>query len=609
MQVNIRNFCIIAHIDHGKSTLADRLLEVTDTVEQRELKEQTLDQMDLERERGITIKLQPVKINYNYQGVKYDLNLIDTPGHVDFAYEVSRSLAAVDGAILLIDATQGIQAQTLANLYMALNQDLVIIPVINKIDLPNAQIEQTKKAIYDLLGGSEDILLVSGKTGQGVDKLLEAIVEKVPAPKGEPEKPSRALIFDSNYDTYKGVVAYVRVVDGEFKQGQEIYVAGTKTQAEVLELGIFKPKLTKKQTLKTGQIGYIATGLKDVKNCRVGDTLMSLNQKEKTRPLKGYREVKPMVFASFYPKDADQYNLLRDALDRLSLNDASFVFKPESSKALGRGFRGGFLGLLHLEIIQERLKREFNLDLVFTVPTVKYKLKLRANKLPSHLSEKKTDEKGLITIHSPQELPNPAVIEKIFEPYVELEIICLSDYLGNIMEYMSKKRSIYIKTDYLDANRIVLVYELPLQEVITNLHDALKTVTKGYASINYKFTDFRAYDLVRLDFLIAGEAKEELARIVPREKARRIGKAVLEKLKEHLPRQNFAVALQAGIGGKVIARENISALKKDVLAKLYGGDRTRKDKLLKKQKKGKKRMKDFGRVEIPSSAYMKIMKD
>jgi len=595
-QKNIRNFCIVAHIDHGKSTLCERLLELTGTLQQRDLKEQTLDQMDLERERGITIKLQPVKMKYSLQGKDYELNLIDTPGHVDFNYEVSRSLAAVEGAILLVDAAQGIQAQTLANLYSAIEEDLAIIPAINKIDLPNANIKQTEDAILDLLGGErEDIIKVSAKTGEGVAKILEIIADKIPAPKGDSKKPTRALIFDSHYDSFKGVVAYVRLIDGEFKEGDKIFTLKTEKGAEIIELGIFNPQLVPRKKLSAGQIGYLATGLKDVKECRVGDTLTLWESREKAEPLKGYREVKPMVFASFYPKSGEDYGRLRDSLDKLSLNDAAFIYYPESSQALGRGFRGGFLGLLHLEIIQERLKREFDQDLVFTAPSVQFQVKLR-NK-----------SKKLI-INSPLELPEASTIETILEPWVKLEIITATDYVGSLMKYLASSRALYQNTTYLNPTRAVLSYEIPLSQAITNLHDAVKTVSQGYASISYEFFEFRVSKLVRLDILLADEMREELSRIVPQDQARKIGLSIVKKLKDTLERQNFSVAIQAAVGGTIIARETLSALRKDVLAKLYGGDRTRKDKLLKKQKKGKKKMGKLGKVAIPAKAYLEIMK-
>ncbi|MBU2025216.1 MAG: translation elongation factor 4 [Patescibacteria group bacterium] len=592
----IRNFCIIAHIDHGKSTLCDRLLEITNTLSRRDLKEQTLDQMDLEREKGITIKLQPVTMKYKLGEKEYQLNLIDTPGHVDFSYEVSRSLAAVEGAILLVDATQGIQAQTLANLYLALGENLAIIPVVNKIDLPNAQTKQTQEALADLLGvPPADILKISAKTGAGTDQVLRTVIKKIPAPLGDPQKPAQALIFDSFYDSFKGVVSYVRLMQGELKKDQEIFVLGTQKQAQIMDVGVFSPFLSPRPGLSAGQIGYVATGLKKVSDCRVGDTIISQADKGRVKSLKGYQKARPMVFASFYPQDGDQYHNLRDALEKLSLNDASFTYQPESSQALGRGFRGGFLGLLHLEIIHERLKREFNLDLIFTAPGVEYQIKVRG-------SQKR------LTITSPSELPNASSVETIFEPWVSLEIITVTQYLGNIMKFMGAIRSIYKATSYLDPTRAILSYQAPLAEIITNLHDALKTASKGYASLSYDFLEFRPSDLVRLDILVAGEKKQELSRIIPRSRSRKIGIKILKKLKQNISQKNFAVTLQAAIGGKIIARENISALRKDVLAKLYGGDRTRKDKLLKKQKKGKKRLETLGRVDIPPKAYVDIMK-
>ncbi|MBD3299757.1 MAG: elongation factor 4, partial [Candidatus Moranbacteria bacterium] len=551
MQSNIRNFCIIAHIDHGKSTLCDRMMEFTQTLSKRELKEQTLDQMDLEQERGITIKLQPVRMDFEYKNTKWMLNLIDTPGHVDFHYEVSRSLAAVEGAILLVDATQGIQAQTLANLYLAMEQELTIIPVINKIDLPNANVLETQNAIQELIGGKkEDILKVSAKTGEGVLGVLKTVVNKVPAPLGDEAKNAQALIFDSFYDSYKGVVAYVRMVEGTFKDRDEVFMKGAAREAEILELGVFRPALIKQPELKAGQIGYIATGLKDVGECRVGDTIVENSKKAVTQPLAGYKKIKPIVFASFYPRDGEKYNQLRDALEKLSLNDASFEFYPESSKALGRGFRGGFLGLLHLEIMQERLKREFDMDLVFTVPSVEFKIKLRNTR---GFDPKDLDQDNLLTINSPQDLPEPSKIESILEPFVRLEVITTSPFMGALMELLSKKRSIYKSTSYLDQNRLILTYELPLQEIITNLHDEIKSASKGYASINYEFLNFRENDLVKLDILVAEELKEEFSRIIPKENAPRIARNILKKLKDSLPKQSFMVKLQAAINGKIIA--------------------------------------------------------
>lgn len=594
---NIRNFVIIAHIDHGKSTLCDRFLEITETVNKRELKEQTLDQMELEREKGITIKLQPVKMKYAFEGRAYELNLIDTPGHVDFNYEVSRSLAAVEGAILLVDATQGIQAQTLANLYLALEEDLTIIPVINKIDLPNANVAGAEKAILDLIGGRrEDILRASGKTGEGVPAVLAAVIRRVSPPRDNRKKPFRALIFDSYYDPYKGVIAYVRVFDGSVREHEEIFMVGTKKKAEAVEIGTFKPKLIPSGELLSGSIGYIATGLKSVSECRVGDTVVRSTDAGCISALTGYKKIKPIVFASFYPREGEEYNRLRDALDKLSLNDAAFEYWPESSLALGRGFRGGFLGLLHMEIIQERLRREFDLDLIFTIPSVEFRVRLKGSK-------------DYIAINSPLDLPDASAIDAILEPWAKLEIITDSAFMGSIMEHMGHRRSQYLGVTYLEETRAILNYETPLSEIITNLHDAVKAISQGYASINYEFLDFRESDLVRLNILVAGEVKEELTRIVPRERARKISLRILKKLKDTLDRQNFAITLQAAIGGKVIAREDIKAVRKDVLAKLYGGDRTRKDKLLKKQKKGKKMMQEKGRVSIPARAYLEIMKD
>ncbi len=591
---NIRNFCIIAHIDHGKSTLSDRMLEMTGTVEKRKMKEQLLDQMDLERERGITIKMQPVRMDYK----NYIFNLIDTPGHVDFGYEVSRSLAAVEGAVLLVDATKGVQAQTLANLYQAIDNNLEIIPVVNKIDLPNADIEKSKREIMHIIGCKEDeILEVSGKTGQGVGALLERIIEKITAPHGNEKKNFRALIFDSKYDTYKGVLAYVRVVDGEMRPGEKIFMMATKVESEVIEVGYFKPELTKTNILKTGEIGYIATGLKSVDYCRVGDTVISVKSgtTEKPKALPGYKKVRPMVYASFYPIEGDDYNLMRDALDKLKLNDAAFTFEPESNLALGRGFRCGFLGLLHLEIIQSRLEREFNINPTITTPSVVYEVKLK-------------DRDKRLVIYSPSELPDPSSIEEIYEPYAKLEIISPASYLGAIMEVMKNTRAQYKDTEYLDSERMVLSFDCPLTDIITNLHDDLKSASSGYASMNYELKDFRPYDLVKLDILVAEEKVDAFSRIVPKEKAFSEGKRIVEKLKGSIPKHNFQIALQAAIGGKIIARETINAFRKDVTAKLYGGDVSRKKKLLEKQKKGKKKMKNIGRVSIPSEAFLSVLK-
>ncbi|NTW30146.1 MAG: elongation factor 4 [Candidatus Moranbacteria bacterium] len=634
----IRNFCIIAHIDHGKSTLADRLIEFTHTVEDRKMKEQLLDQMDLERERGITIKLQPVRMRYRKQiaenshhvtdnskqgegnkeqGVgtrtndngqpdmkevqsdtDYILNLIDTPGHVDFHYEVSRSLAAVEGAVLLVDATKGVQAQTLANLYLAIEQGLEIIPVVNKIDLPNAQVDKTKKEIVHILGCSEDdILLASGKTGIGVREILDRIVERVPSPKGDAGKPLRALIFDSVYDTYKGVVAYVRLVDGTVSRDTSLHMIGTGEGSLAIEVGTFHPQLVTAKELSAGDIGYIATGLKEVAHCRVGDTVtVRPREREKlaVEALPGYREMKPVVYASFYPVEGDEYGLMRDALDKLRLNDAAFVFEPESNQALGRGFRCGFLGLLHMEIIQERLRREFGMEPTITTPSVVYELQLR--------------EGDRVPMYAPSDMPDPAGIEKIFEPYVKLSIVVPSEYLGNVMNLSQSIRAEYKNTEYIDAERVLLVFHAPLMDVIVNFHDELKSATAGYASMNYEPIGYRESDVVKLDILVAGDRVDAFSRMIPKARAFDEGKRTTEKLKDAIPRQNFAVAIQATIGGKVIARSTISAFRKDVTAKLYGGDFSRKKKLLEKQKKGKKRMESLGRVSIPSEAFLAILK-
>ncbi|MDP1833698.1 MAG: translation elongation factor 4 [Candidatus Moranbacteria bacterium] len=595
-QKNVRNFCIIAHIDHGKSTLSDRLLELTHTVEQRNMKAQLLDQMDLERERGITIKLQPVRMDYELNGEKYVLNLIDTPGHVDFGYEVSRSLAAVEGAVLLVDATKGVQAQTLSNLYLAIEQGLEIIPVVNKVDLPNADAPKVKKEIIHVLGcKEEDIFEVSGKTGLGVDKLLEEIVKTVPYPKGDTDKPLRALIFDSKYDTYKGVVAYVRVLDGNVKRDDEVAMMAGMADSDVVEVGHFKPDMQKVDYLTAGDIGYLATGFKSVEYCRVGDTITLAGYRGKVESLPGYKKVTPMVYASFYPIEGDDYNFMRDALDKLKLNDAAFEFEPESSQALGRGFRCGFLGMLHLEIIQSRLEREFEISPTITTPSVVYEVEVK-------------NQTERTKIYSATEMPDASVIDKIYEPYAKLDIISPAAYLGSIMEVMRNTRAQYLNTEYIDSERIILSFDCPLTDVITNLHDDLKSASSGYASMNYEIKDYRPNDLVKMDILVAGEKFDAFSRIVPREKANSEGKSIVEKLKNSIPKQNFLIALQAAIGGKVIARESIQAFRKDVTSGLYGGDITRKRKLLEKQKKGKKKMKSIGRVSIPSDAFLAVLK-
>jgi len=591
---NIRNFCIIAHIDHGKSTLADRLLELTGTIEPRKMTNQILDRLDLERERGITIKLTPVRLKYR----GYELNLIDTPGHVDFSYEVSRSLAAVEGAILLVDATQGIQAQTLANLYLAIEQNLVIIPVINKIDLPAAEVEKTKGEIVKLLGySSEEIICISAKTGEGVIEILDRIIKVVPAPAGEESKPLRALIFDSNYDKYRGVVAYIRVFDGVIHQGEKIKLLATGAVSEALEVGFFDPNYHKSRELQAGEIGYVVTNFHEVSECRVGDTLTLEKEAQKIIPLKGYTEVKPMVFAGVFPKEGDAFENLREAMGRLKLNDAALVYEPEQSQALGYGFRCGFLGLLHLEIFQERLRREFNLDLIVTVPSVAYKIYRRNGEEPE-------------VIRSPQQLPSGAEIDHIEEPWIRLDIITPKNYLGAVMKLAQEKRGVYRNTEYLDETRVILHYEMPLSMILTDFYDKLKSLTSGYGSINYEMLDYRRAEVVRLDIMVADHIVEPLATIVYRDEAFKRGKEIVTTLKESLPREMFVIKLQAVIGGQIIAAERISALRKDVTAKLYGGDVTRKRKLLEKQRQGKKKMMALGRgqVDIPSEVFVKLLK-
>ncbi len=601
-QQNIRNYAIIAHIDHGKSTLADRFLELTGTIEKRKMKEQFLDTMDLERERGITIKLQPVRMNYRFGGQDYMLNLIDTPGHVDFSYEVSRSLAAVEGVILLVDATKGVQAQTLANLCLAQQQGLTIVPAINKIDLPGAKVETAEQEIREILGsvGQEmEIYKISGKEGTGVEVLLQAVIKKVAPPKIDTQKPFRALVFDSNYDSYKGVLAYVRMVDGQIKRGDKITFMASGARIEVIEAGIFTPSLKSTDKLSSGEIGYIATGLKEVALCRVGDTIVHWPAARALLALPGYKEPNSMVFASFYPailekQEAQDYNLLRDALSKLKLSDAALVFEPESSDALGRGFKCGFLGMLHLEIVSERLRREYNLELIVTTPSVVYQVK------------KKNGEE--ITIYSPQQLPDPSIVDAIREPWVKLEVISPSEYLGVVMKLLQTVGGTYLDTQYIGTQRVVISYEAPLREIIVDFYDKLKSVTSGYASMGYELIGWREDDLVRLDIMIAQDIVEAFARIIPRHKAMGEGRVIVEKLKEILPPQMFAVALQAAVGGKIVAREDLSARRKDVTAKLYGGDVTRKNKLLDKQKKGKKKMRDRGSVNIPQEVFLKVLK-
>ncbi|MCX6782095.1 MAG: translation elongation factor 4 [Candidatus Magasanikbacteria bacterium] len=594
MNEMIRNFCIIAHIDHGKSTLADRFLELTGTVSRRDMKEQLLDSMDLERERGITIKLTPVRMEYQ----KYILNLIDTPGHVDFNYEVSRSLAAVEGAVLLVDATQGVQAQTIGNLYLALEQNLTIIPVVNKIDMPLANIAKTKEEIIHLIGCKEDeIILASGKTGVGVPEILNAVIKRIPAPSDNTKKPARALIFDSEYNEYKGVVASVGMVDGELKKGDKIRLMTAHTPAEILEIGYYTPKFKPADKLANGEIGYIVTGLKEVRECRVGDTITLLGDNSADTPLPGYKEVKPMVFAGIFPKEGNEYQELRDAIDKLKLNDSALYFEPEHSQALGFGFRCGFLGMLHLDIFQERLRREHNLEIVITVPSVAYKIIKNGG--------------AELIIHGPQEMPDQGHIQEIFEPWMTLDIITPKDFVGNVMGLISDRRGRYINTEYLSAGsdqRAVIHYEIPLASLITDFYDKLKTVTSGYASMNYEYKGYKPTKVVKLDILIAEEPVEELSTLVWDDEAYKTGKRIVELLKGSLPRQQFEIKIQAAIGGKIVAAERLSAYRKDVLAKLYGGDVTRKMKLLEKQKKGKKKMAARGKVDIPTETYLKVLK-
>ncbi len=591
----IRNFCIIAHIDHGKSTLADRLLEATQTLKKTEMVDQVLDDMDLERERGITIKAHAVTMTYRARDQqRYVLNLIDTPGHVDFAYEVSRSLAACEGAILVVDASQGVEAQTISNLYQAVEHNLVIIPVINKIDLPGAQIDVVKGQIQELLGCDEsDILLVSAKQGTGIEEVLEAVVHRIPPPAGKPDASLRALIFDSMYDSYRGAIAYIRVMDGEIRPGMDIKFFTTGKVFQVDEVGVLRLKREPRDVLRVGEVGYCIAGIKDVKDTKVGDTITDAKHPA-PEPLPGYREVKPMVYAGMFPTNNEDFEELRNALDKLSLNDASLVYEPETSAALGFGFRVGFLGLLHMEIVQERLEREYGLDILTTVPNVEYLVH-------------KTDGE-VIPVDNPAELPGRGVIDYIEEPYISAQIITPSEYIGNIMKLAQDRRGIYKNTSYVDPTRVDLTYEFPLAEIIFDFYDKLKSMTRGYASFDYEFIGFRKSDVVKLDILINGEPVDALSHIVHRDKAYEWGRKICEKLKELIPRQLFEVAIQAAIGSRVIARETIRPLRKNVTAKCYGGDITRKRKLLEKQKEGKKRMKQLGRVEIPQEAFLAVLK-
>ena len=591
---HIRNFCIIAHIDHGKSTLADRLLEYTNTITKREAQAQLLDDMDLERERGITIKSHAIQMNYKVDGQEYVFNLIDTPGHVDFSYEVSRSIAACEGALLIVDAAQGIQAQTISNLYLALEHELEIIPVLNKMDLPGAMPEEVKDQIVDLIGCKrEEIIAASGKTGLGIEDILRAIVERVPPPVGEPTKELQALIFDSVFNSFRGIIAYFKVVNGEIRKGDKVKFVATGKEYYAEEIGTLKLNQEPKDVIKTGDVGYIISGIKEAREVKVGDTITNV-ERPSTEAIQGFEEVKPMVFAGIYPVDTDDYEELRESMHKLQLNDASLVFEPESSAALGFGFRCGFLGMLHMEIIQERLEREFNMTVITTVPNVSYKAYTT-----------KGDE---LQVHNPSDLPDPSKLEYVEEPFIKANIITKAEFVGPVMSLCIQKRGIIVNQSYLTSDRVELVFEMPMGEIVFDFYDRLKTISKGYASFDYHQTGYRKSDLVRLDMLLNEEPVDALSSLIHRSNAYEFGKKICEKLKELIPRQQFEIKIQASIGAKVIARETISALRKDVTAKCYGGDISRKRKLLEKQKKGKKRMRQVGNVEIPQSAFMAVLK-
>lgn len=593
---NIRNFCIIAHIDHGKSTLADRLLQITNTITERESQNQILDDMDLEREKGITIKSHAIQMEYEKDGENYILNLIDTPGHVDFSYEVSRSIAACEGALLIVDAAQSIQAQTISNLYLALENDLEIIPVLNKIDLPSANPEEVTDDIVDLLGcRPEDVLRVSGKTGEGVEDLLHTIIEKVPPPTGDPDAPLQALIFDSVYNPFRGIEAFYKVVNGEIRKGQEVKFMATGKKYGADEIGTLKLKQVEKKVIRTGDVGYIISGIKEAVEVKVGDTITSV-ENSADKAIEGFEEVKPMVFAGIYPVDTEDYEELRFSIEKLRLNDASLTFEPESSAALGFGFRCGFLGMLHLEIIQERLEREFDMNVITTVPNVSYHA----------FTEKHPDKKMLV--NNPSELPDPSGLNRVEEPYIRASIITKSDFVGQVMNLCIEKRGILKNQTYLTQHRVELIFELPLAEVVFDFYDRLKSISKGYASFDYAPLDMRASKLVKVDILINGEPVDALSALIHVDNAYGIGKKMCEKLKELIPRQQFDIPIQAAIGAKIIARETIKALRKDVTAKCYGGDISRKRKLLEKQKAGKKKMRQIGRVEVPQSAFLAVLK-
>jgi len=593
-QENIRNFSIIAHIDHGKSTLADRILEITGGVDKHDMKDQMLDSMDLERERGITIKLNAVQLNYKYNNEQYTLHLIDTPGHVDFSYEVSRSLAACEGAILVVDAAQGIEAQTLANLYLALEDDLVIIPVINKIDLPNADIPKVKKELHDILGFKEDeILLCSGKTGEGVEDLIKAVIDRIPAPVINNDANTRALIFDSHFDPYRGVIALVRVFDGKITSKDTMKMLATKDTYDVVELGVNHPKEEIKDELVSGEVGWVSGSIKDIRSVRVGDTITTLRSEAKEE-LPGYQTMKPMVYSGLFPIEPNKFPALKEALEKLQLNDASLTFEPENSEALGFGFRTGFLGLLHMDIIMTRLEREFNLEVIATSPSVIYKVELTSGEV--------------IEVDSPPKMPDRVKIKKIEEPYIRTNIFVPSEYIGPIMELCEDKRGNYINMEYIDTTRVNIHYEIPLAEIVYDFYDKLKSMTKGYASFDYELCGYKESNLVKMDILINGEIVDALSVIVHKDAAYNRGKKIVENLRKIIPRQLFQVPLQASIGSKVIARENISAMRKNVLAKCYGGDISRKRKLLEKQKEGKKKMKMIGKVEVPQEAFLEVLK-
>jgi GTP-binding protein LepA len=596
-QSRIRNFCIIAHIDHGKSTLADRLLELTGTIDKRKMKDQLLDTMELERERGITIKLQPARMRYVAKdGEEYELNLIDTPGHVDFTYEVSRSLAAVEGAILLVDSTQGVQAQTIANLYLAIEQNLTIIPVLNKVDLPNSDVERRGNELMQLIGCSrEEIILASGKTGVGVPEILERIIQDVPSPKGDPAAPGRAIIFDSKYDDYQGVIAYIRCVDGRLQERKQVRFLATDTMGEALEVGYLKPEHVKSGELETGEIGYLVTGLKDIQAVRVGDTV-ALDGNANVQALPGYREVRPMVYAGVFPSDGSEYEKLRDAILKLKLSDAALSFEPEHSTALGFGFRCGLLGMLHLEILQQRLLREFNMEVVITTPSVGYEVTLTNGEE--------------VFVKAPSDFPDTARIEETREPWATVDIVSPKEYMGNVMALVQDRRGEYKTTEYLDMQRAILHYSMPLASVIVDFYDKLKSATAGYASLNYDFNGFRASDVIRLDIHVAEEKVEALATLLHVTEADRRGREIIATLKEELPREQFAIKLQALVGAKIIASDRVNPFRKDVLAKMSGGDYSRKSKLLQKQKKGKERMlaMGVGGVEIPPETFIKVLR-